>query len=501
MNISDLKDYKIVSAPDAGTNPPTNISQLSSYSVAPKSAAPTKTGLQTASDVVGSVFPGQKLGQDIGTLAGYGIEKAKGLLGGKDNSKFYDLSAPTPLQAAGDAANAALLVGATAVPGAGSFAGKVAQGAALGYGSDIATRAANNGPKSLMPGLGTGVGIALPLAGSLVGALAKKGVAITSGTGEDVLNQALKNPDAVNEAINTYATTPEAKQSLVDKARGSINSFLHDRSTEYGAGINQLTSQTGFQGKDAAVSSFEQNVGKFGGSIKGNDLTFTDTTLTKADQKNLQDAFETISGWKNTSVKGLDNLRQAVGNLMDDFKTAGNPRANTILGQVKSDLTEAISAKTPGYKDILSTYGQKTQSARNLIAELSQNSSKPSTQLNAVMKIIKKDPSVVANLTKVMGADGANQFLNEVSGAVLSDWFPPGIFGNVLRGVAEAGGAAALGYGAGIAPAAAAAGAGLASASPRIVGKGAVIAGRAINSGLTTGLKRAATIGASRLNP
>jgi len=72
------------------------------------------------------VFPGQKIGQAIGTLAGAGIAKAKGTY---DN---YDLKAPTPLQTIGDTAQGALMLASGGT--AGGALARIGQGALLGAG-------------------------------------------------------------------------------------------------------------------------------------------------------------------------------------------------------------------------------------------------------------------------------------------------------------------------------------------------------------------------------
>lgn len=60
--------------------------------------------------VATTLFPGEKIGEAIGTLGGYGYVKAKDLIKGTDVASQYDLSAPTPLQVAGDVAQAGLMV-------------------------------------------------------------------------------------------------------------------------------------------------------------------------------------------------------------------------------------------------------------------------------------------------------------------------------------------------------------------------------------------------------
>lgn len=454
---------------------------------------------------MGAILPGQKLGEDIGTLGGYAYERAKDALTGSHVADQYDLSAPSPLQAIGDAANAALTVGAGEVGAAKTLAGKVAGGAALGYGSDVATHAADENKVDLTPGLGTLFGSALPLSMRLVGALGKQVLAKTTGAGVDVLQRALENPEAIDKAVSTYATSPEAKQSLVDKAKAAIGDYLHQRSTTYGASMSTLTPTATLAPADAAASTFTDKVAQFGGAIKNGELAFTNTTLTPADQKNLGQAWELIKGWqpaqKGGEVKDADNLRQAIGNLMDDFKLTGNTRANLVLGGVKDAVKQHVATNVPGYSGALAEYGQKSQTARNVLKELTLGgNAKPSTQLNMVMRIFKKDPSVRDGLVKVMGEKGADDFLNEVSGAILSDWFPPGVVGNATRLILEGGLGLAVGHGFNPAAAATAAGAAAAS-SPRIVGKAATVLGRAAKAGVGTALERGAALAGARALP
>ncbi len=487
-------------------------------------AQPQGDLLDKFTSVLNNVLPGKQIGDAIGTLGGYGIAAGHDFLNhlmGQPSSlaSNYDLSAPTPLQTTGDAAMAALTALGPKIPAVGAVLGpaaegaglatklgiaggnlgvKAAAGAALGYGSDIANAATQN-KLDFTPGVGTALGSAIPLATALVGSLGTAALAKTTGAGSEVLQRAYENPDVIAKAINTYATTPEAKQGLVDTARGAINDFLHQRSVEYGTALDALPAIK--TGKQDVLDSFQSNVGKFGGTVNNGQLSFKDSTLTKTDQNNLKQTFSVINGWKDTSAKGLDGLRQAIGNHMTDFSTTGNPRANVVLANVKQDLTNSLSQQNSGYKDMLTTYGQKTQAAKDLLKELSLGTNaKPSTQLNGIMRVFRKDPSVQAGLVKTMGEQGANDFLNHVSGAILSTWFPPGVVGNAARAVLEGGGAALAGAGGGVIPAATAAGGALAASSPRVVGTAVTAAGKIAKSGLGTAVNNLATVNSSKLN-
>ena len=414
--------------------------------------------------------------------------------------------APIPTDAKGvmQDAGRGLETVALGVPGGGSLLSKALSGAASGYAMDVGSKLEQgdtNVGDIATPGAGTITGGTLPFASKLLGSLATHIAGFTAGTGADVIKQAIANPNAVGDAVSKYATTPEAKQTLVDKAKAAISSFIQDKQEEYGNSLNKLSGATNLQeGQQSVVSSFKENVAKFGGSVSDEGtLTFKNSTLTATDQDALKSGLKVIQSWDDTSVKGLDGLRQAIKNHMDEFSLNGNSRANVVLGNVVDDLKSNLSKNVPGYSDMLRTYSEKSQTTKELVKELGLGgNAKPSTQLNNVMRIFQKDQSLRDKLTKVMGEDGSKQFLNELSGAVLSDWLPQGKLMPLLRGGAEVGAAGAAAAAGGAPMAIPTAIAGLAAASPRIVGTVARVAGKAKQKGLGTAATRIASEIASK---
>lgn len=92
--------------------------------------------LQKTTDVVTSIFPGRKVGEAIGTLAGLGATKAKESMGlvPEGTTELYDTSAPTPLQVAGDVAQGALTVAGVKAPLPATTGARIAQTAGFGAG-------------------------------------------------------------------------------------------------------------------------------------------------------------------------------------------------------------------------------------------------------------------------------------------------------------------------------------------------------------------------------
>lgn len=204
---------------------------------------PKKDLLQKATDVVTSIFPGKQVGEAIGTLGGLGIEKLKGVFGGQDNSKYYDTSAPSPLQVAGDVAQGALTVapglgavkafGKTipALKTASSVAGRIGQSGLLGAGFG-ATNAIKEGSTDLGQ-----IGKQTATGGLIGGALGGTGEAITKVaqtlpqwisrkfiTGKGIGNDQIKY--AIDKGLGSPTTMLSQSDSSIDTLGNQLGSIL-----------------------------------------------------------------------------------------------------------------------------------------------------------------------------------------------------------------------------------------------------------------------------------
>lgn len=90
----------------------------------PKEEPAKKGGLQRATDIVTSIFPGGKIGESIGT----GIAKLRAT----PEEKEFITPGPTPLQVAGDVAKAGTMIASAGISPATSILGKAAQFGTIG---------------------------------------------------------------------------------------------------------------------------------------------------------------------------------------------------------------------------------------------------------------------------------------------------------------------------------------------------------------------------------
>lgn len=142
--------------------------------IKPKSATipetPKKKGiLEKTTDIVTSIFPGKKVGESIGTLAGFGLSKLQG------TSEFYDTSAPTPLQVGGDIIKGGAMIASAGISPATSIVGKTAQFAGLGAVNSLGS-AVSDGKNINDVAKETGKGALIGGATGLAFGLAEKGI-------------------------------------------------------------------------------------------------------------------------------------------------------------------------------------------------------------------------------------------------------------------------------------------------------------------------------------
>lgn len=288
---------------------------------------------------LGSVMPGQKVGEAIGTLGGYGttaIGEKMGLMP-KGSTENYDTSAPSPMEVGGDIAQGAALVGGLKIPPATSVLGKVAQfgglsavsggGESLAKGEDVKT-AAVNAFKSGLTGATVGGAIGL----------AEKGVnALLDKSPEALYNNALK----VTQKLKTAGKSP--------------SEFLKDNGVWGGLGSIQKASEDGMAKENQVIADA---VAKLPGGPNLGEITQTAVDNLSEKLGGLYDSAELKAMIDKVPVAGLkavegektvpwyqaDLVRSQLGKLIGDPKwLSSNPSETTQAAQAMyTSLSDAI---------------------------------------------------------------------------------------------------------------------------------------------------------------
>ena len=265
-------------------------------SLSPGSQYPTPT-LESAGKAIGSIFPGQKVGEAIGTLGGLGITAAKEKLGlaPKGSTEQYDTSAPSPLQVVGDVAKGAALVGGLKAPIPTTLGGAVGTGTAIGATSGAGIAASNTSGSAIPTSQDLGKVAKETVVGGIIGAgtsalaygfgklLEKAGEKILSGTIKptqaDIKDgfkiSSIKKHDLGGSLSTMYDKTEtklgDLTKQLNDKLADStqtidLNKIAED--TINSLGKNKLKSFGSNTSLQSAVEQLQAEIGSIGGNVK-----------------------------------------------------------------------------------------------------------------------------------------------------------------------------------------------------------------------------------------
>ena len=208
----------------------------------------------TASRGLSSIFPGEKLGEALGTQFAAGKQY---LQGNKQGAKEILKTMPSSKQVLADAGGAILAAGSFAVPGAFSVSGKFGQNIALGAGLS-GTGAIARGDKNVVQqaaiggaigGVASGIGQGIEhLVKNLPSRVVKSIVPTASqkpgmvehilskpvGSVDKLLSEAKTASKAYNQQVKTILTHPEYLQKVSKEEAGQImNQVLRQHSTSY----------------------------------------------------------------------------------------------------------------------------------------------------------------------------------------------------------------------------------------------------------------------------
>ncbi len=303
-------------------------------------------------------FPGKRIGQAIGTLGGYAATKVQedfnlpGAVQGQTDA--YDLSAPTPLQVAGDSASALLMAapGLPGLSGATTALGRIGQaalsGAAYGTSNSLAEGNTNVGQIAKDTAIGGAIG---------------GGVGATS---ELVQKVAQTFPKWIARKFIGSPASDESIEYAVKKGLGSPTKMLEQSDDS----IKSLGKQLEQTLKSKQYSKVKMSGPKILDEvIEG----FPDSGLTKAQ---LISNLKKIAPLKGASIdrlargsftlKELHDLNSAIGK--NTFKTvfddpavkAGKDLGNAFYQNVSNRIKTAAPETVPLFEDLSKEYPLRT---------------------------------------------------------------------------------------------------------------------------------------------
>ncbi len=305
--------------------------------------------------VANAIFPGKQVGQAIGTAAGAIGTKIGDLIHGTNNSKYYDLSAPKPLQVAGDIAQGALTVAAPGIGSEGNVGTKIASNALLGAGiggTGAIAEGKNANDVANSTGEGALLGTAVTGAGETLSGLVKN---IPSWFIKKALPKlesgntdfALKNLD-----VGSVKSNLEKSNTAVKSSGKTIDAILsHPQYADETGNVGQVVKDTlnkypNAQLNENKVASIVKNVAPTQKNLIDKVL---DGTANLFEQNQLRQAIDRSIYPKFTDTPGLTFNKQVAKAFTDSLRSNVQGTAKETIPMFEQfskeiDLRNALAA-------------------------------------------------------------------------------------------------------------------------------------------------------------
>jgi hypothetical protein len=372
-------DYSALAKQFGGTQATGNVDysalakQYGGTTQAVEQADPEKTLAEKSAGVLDMIFGGGKIGEAIGTGIGYALASP-------EEKKFYDTSTPTKGQLAGSALQSAALfapvgkiaqgltTGAKAlgIAKGASAIGKIGSGALSGGAFDVALnlQEGKTGASALTPGLGAGIGAAIPGAGVI------KNVAQRFGhdTAPRVINSLIK-PLAKDFSYGKNPGRAVAESKII------ANNF-----EELATKIREVRQATG------------QEIGALGKKLSTKPIVDISDSLMPLDE-----AMRTAASQNNpTLLSRLANVRKAITSILEPQV---DDTGNIVIAEVGKRQMKGLSFQEA--RDVLGQIGDITQFTGNPSDDKAVNSA-----LKQIYGAIKQETlSVADELNPALASD------------------------------------------------------------------------------------------------
>lgn len=355
MRISDLKSYKVLQSGIPITEEPKEETSLG------QKVLDVGTGV--------SNFFG---GKGISDLAGATIAKANAK---PEEKQFVEF--PTAKEVAGSA----IQLGANFIPGVGvggKLATKVGAGLATGYALDVGSKLQNKDKgvgEALVPGIGTAVGGALPVAGAVGGYVARVMGRLFKGLGSGLggvttksLDDMLKNPQTskkVTEILKKTGNDSVLEKNTKQVVEG-ISNIKKEARKAYGEGVGVLKTE------DIKPDVFRKGVqglfDKYGFSTvkTGKQVSRDIANVEFKDVKNLKKANTIANMLTNTELNGLslNKTLQRIDKLKyPSPKTEEGLAFNAFINDVSGNVKQILNKSTDKLGEINKAFSKDMQIA------------------------------------------------------------------------------------------------------------------------------------------
>jgi len=436
-----------------------------------------KTGLEKTGGIINSIFPGEKIGEAIGTskvksdvlsgnqkgvveadyskLSPQAIErlKSKGVpttLQGQREETAQGIKGPSAKEIAGDVAQiglmftpigrveAALSKGLSSVAPklAGGILPKLGTGLATGYGFDVATNMKEDKENVFKPGIGTLVGGSIPLAGPAIKGLGKLGgeaLGASTGTGFGSIKQGLESSMAGGKGAEAFRQGLRGKvnpEQLVEEAKDSLGQIISNRTKSYQSQLSKLKTNTKQFDTTPIVEKFNKLLEDFRVTFTKKGIPdFSRSPKLRRYETDLGELSKVLAGWGkkegDTTLVGVDRLKQVI----DDFRI-GSPDSTKFDSFVQSLRSEAkkIIKNEPGYDKLVSNYENSTDLIKDIQKGLSLgDKASTDTAFRKLTTVLRTNNEFRKQLVDELDKVAGGTLKSKIAGQQLNELLPRGL--------------------------------------------------------------------------
>lgn len=382
----------------------------------------------------------------------------------------------------GAGATKAAKVAQKAVKGGGGLfrsAGGLASRAGIEFGAatgQTALQTGEVGPEALTVGTFAGAmpigGAAIRTGGKIGGTVIKFLSSKLSGVPVAAMEQAIKNPAKVRAAMQQAIKNPDEGANLIrQKAVNALEDIKSARNQAYREALEKIEGDTattalGLEGAEAAT---KRGLTSIRGLKIGDDgiIDAAQTTLRKH-EGDLQNLYDTVRTWDDTSPLGLNELRKVVDAERIAGDTAAARNFNRLITQVSKNISDDLGKNVPELAAMNKKFAQESTAIDDIMAELSIGGKRDSTIERKLLNVFNPKSEVYREYVAELGEKAGVDLMSDIAGLTMARMTPEGL-GAYLTSAGVGGGVATIlaGNVGAVVPVAAT----LAVSSPRVIGE------------------------------
>lgn len=259
----------------------------------------------------------------------------------------------------------------------------------------------------------------------------------TTGAGTKAIEEAFTNPKVVEFARQAKGGTVDLLDDALENTRGGLSKLLQKRAKDYRQQLSNIKTASVF-----TTSKLKPTLNKSKQYVKtlGDDL---DTIVEGRGVVNK--AISDVSGWTDTSVKGMDTLKRRLGSYERQLNAPGKAPAKRIVSELKSRIREGLEENVKGYKKLTSEYSKTSDLIDEVTKALSlRKGNQRETAIRKLLQTIRRDDDTRNSLLKQLEEITGEPITAQISGALLAPKSPRGLAGALTPSLGGIAGLAVL---------------------------------------------------------